>query len=75
MRAGGLHPGLDESTWMVTLNGQPLYRLFAAPAKGRFSCSVTQTNNGKRLDGGKDYASVEAALEGGLVELRATLGW
>jgi hypothetical protein len=59
----------------VTLDGTPQYRLDALPAKGRFTCAVVQTNNGKRLDGGKDYATREAALAGGLEELRERLGW
>lgn len=74
-RNGSLKPGLNTQTWMVTLDGHPHYRLFATPAGGQFTCAVYQTNNGRRLDGGKKYASVEAALVGGLDELRERLGW
>ena len=69
LRDGGLAKGLNDRTWIVTLDHQPLYRLEAVPAKGQFSCVVVQTNNGKRLDGGKTYSSKEAALAGGLAEL------
>jgi hypothetical protein len=74
-REGALKPGLDAETWIVTMSGHPAYRLFVTPAGGQFTCVITQTNNGKRLDGGKLYASVDAALAGGLEELRAKLGW
>ena len=74
-RDGGLAKGLNERIWLVTLNGHPEWRLEAVPAKGKFSCAVVQTNNGKRLDDGKDYASQETALAGGLEELRTRLGW
>ena len=74
-RSGGLAKGLDENVLLVTLEGQPQYRLDSLPAKGRYTCAVVQTNNGKRLDGGKDYPTRETALAGGLEELRERLGW
>jgi hypothetical protein len=42
---------------------------------GKFGCSVTQTVNGKRLDSGASYATLEDALRGGLEDLRKALGW
>jgi hypothetical protein len=74
-RGGALSPGLNEQTWMVTLDGHPQYRLFATPASGVLTCAIHQTNNGQRLDAGKNYPTVEAALAGGLDELRERLGW
>lgn len=74
-RSGALAKGLNDATWLVTLNGHPQYKLVATPAKGKFTCAISQTNNGKRLDGGTEYASREGALTGGLEELRAKLGW
>ncbi len=74
-RQGALKPALNANTLVVTVNGEPLYRLFATPAAGQFTCVVTQTNNGKRLDAGKVYSSIDAALAGGLEELRERLGW
>jgi hypothetical protein len=74
-RDGGLENGLSDNVRFVTLDGEPQWRLDALPARGRFTCAVIQTNNGKRLDGGKEYSSKEAALAGGLDELRAHLGW
>jgi hypothetical protein len=75
VRNGFIKPGIDPQTWMVTLDGHPQYRLFATPAGGVFTCAIFQSNNGKRLDGGKTYPTVEAALAGGLDELRERLGW
>jgi hypothetical protein len=74
-RDGGLAKGLKEDVFLVTLNGHPQYRLDALPAKGKYTCAVIQTNNGKRLDGGVEYPTRDAALAGGLEELRGRLGW
>lgn len=62
-------------SWLVYLNKEPQYLLMAVPVKGQFGCRITQTINGRRLDGGATYPSVEAALQGGLEELRQALGW
>lgn len=74
-RDGGLKPGTRDHILFVVLAGTPQYRLEAHPAKGTTTCQVTQTNNGRRLDGGKQYADTATALTGGLDELRETLGW
>jgi hypothetical protein len=74
-RNGGLAKGTNGSSMFVTLDGNPQWRLDTVPAKGKFTCAVVQTNNGKRLDAGKEYATPDAALAGGLEELRMRLGW
>jgi hypothetical protein len=75
VRDGRLVKGLSDRTWLVTIDGQPQYRLDEVPAKGQFTCAVVQTNNSRRLDGGKIYPTPDAALAGGLEELRTFLGW
>ena len=74
-RHGGLVKGTNERSLLVTLNGNPMWRLDVAPSKGKYTCAVLQTNSGKRLDEGKEYPTREAAFAGGLEELRAKLGW
>ena len=74
-RDGSLKAGVRENVLFVLLDGSPLYRLEVRPAQGKETCQVTQTNNGRRLDGGKGYADPTAAFAGGLDELRAALGW
>ena len=74
-RNGGLRPGLADNVVLVILDGHPQWRLDALPARGKYTVAVVQTNNGKRLDEGKEYPTREAALAGGLEELRARLGW
>ena len=73
----GVH--LQESrnglSWLVYLGKEPQYLLMAVPVKGQFGCRITQTINGRRLDSGATYPSVEAALQGGLEDLRQALGW
>jgi hypothetical protein len=75
LRDGSLTPGVQSGTIFVSFGGQPHYRLDVRPAAGRHTCAITQTENGRRLDEGKPYVSVDAALAGGLEELRAKLGW
>lgn len=74
-RDGTLDRGSDGRTWFVLFDDQPNYRLRPVPAGGKFSCQVTQTNNGKRLDGGGVFANEDDAVRGGLEELRKALGW
>lgn len=74
-RDGTLKPGVRDNLLFVVIGGSPLYRLEARPARGQETCQVVQTNNGRRLDGGKEYPDRQAAFAGGLDELRAALGW
>jgi hypothetical protein len=66
-------PGMFNCT--VLLDGSPQYQLTVVPAKGKSTCAVVQTVNGKRLDKGVEYPDEGAALVGGLDELRQVLGW
>lgn len=74
-RDGSLAANFTDHSVFVILGGQPQYRLDVRPAKGQFTCNVTQTNNGHRLDGDAKYASQTAAFDGGLENLRGKLGW
>jgi hypothetical protein len=62
-------------TVFVMLGNQPQYKLEARPAAGTFTCAVSQTINGRRLDDGATYPTKDAALAGGLEQLREKLGW
>ena len=75
-RDGTLAPGLRDFITVVAIGGQPNYRLEVRPAGGQFTCSVTQSVNGKRLDDGAGRAATpDAALTVGLDQLRLYLGW
>lgn len=65
----------DRVSWLIYLDKEPQYLLMAVPVKGQYGCRITQTINGRRLDVGATYPSGEAALSGGLDELRKALGW
>ena len=76
LRHGSLRPGLNDATLLVMLEDHPRYKLVVAPAMGKFTCTVTQTVNGKRLDDGALIApSVAEAQTAGLEALRTKLGW
>jgi len=74
-RGADLRASKDGHTWTVYFAGQPQYLLEPLPAEGKFICRVTQTVNGKRLEGKGTYATREDALNGGLADLRNALGW
>ena len=75
-RDGTLQRGVCPETRFVLIGGHPLYKLEVRPAAGKFTCAVTSTVNGKRLDdGAATYPTPDAALAGGLEQLQTTLGW
>ena len=73
-RDGSLKPGVNGHV-LVMVGGRPEYRLEVRPAAGQFTCVVTQTVNGRRLDGATTCPTADAALAGGLEQLRGNLGW
>jgi hypothetical protein len=72
---GSLRASKDGLSWTVYLNGEPQYAVVPVPAEGKHSCKVFQTINGKRLDDGQTFATLEDAARGGLEALRKALGW
>jgi hypothetical protein len=76
LRAGSLKPGVRPETQFVLIGGQPLYKLETRPAGGKFTCAISNTVNGKRLDDAASiYPNAQEAFVGGLEQLRAKLGW
>ena len=74
-RDGSLTPGVAKNMLFVLIGGVPQYKVEARPAKGTFVCAVQQSVNGKRLDDATAYATADAALAGGLEQLKNKLGW
>jgi hypothetical protein len=74
-RGGRLQASKDGGSWLVYFGGEPQYLVMPTPARGQFSCRVSQTINGRRLDGAGLYATAEDAVRGGLEDLRKALGW
>jgi hypothetical protein len=70
-----LEASKDGQSWLIYLGAEPQYLLLPLPVKGQFGCRITQTINGRRLDTGATYPTLEAAFNGGLDELRKALGW
>lgn len=75
IRDGEVHHGKDGRSLSVHFAGALQYVLVPVPAKGRFACQISQTNNGRRLESGKTYEKFAQAMEGGLEDLRGHLGW
>ena len=74
-REGELRTSKGNAACAVYFAGQLQYVLVPVPAKGKFVCRITQTINGRRLDGDATFATAEEAVRGGLEQLRAALGW
>jgi hypothetical protein len=72
---GDLRASKDGHSWLLYFDGEPQYLLMPVPADGKVACRISQTINGKRLDGIAVYPTVEDAVRGGLEELRQKLGW
>jgi hypothetical protein len=72
---GRLMASRDGGSWLVFFGEEPQYLLMPTPARGQFACRVSQTVNGRRLDGGEVYPTPEEAVRGGLETLRKALGW
>lgn len=72
---GELRPSKGGTTWFVYFAGEPQYLLEPLPAKGQYSCRVSQTISGKRLDKGGVWPDRDRALQDGLSDLREALGW
>jgi hypothetical protein len=70
-----LRPSKDGKAYTVYVAGQPQYLLLPVPAKGKHGCRVSQTINGKRLDGAGTWPTLDEAVRGGLDDLRKALGW
>jgi hypothetical protein len=75
LRGGNLVPSRNGLSWLVYFDKEPQYLLMPIPAEGKFACRISQTINGRRLDGSANYPTLEDAVRGGLDELRKTLGW
>jgi hypothetical protein len=75
LHGGELRPSANGESWSVYFGGSLEYLLTLIPARGKFSCRVMQANNGKRLDKGGVFPTPEAAVRGGLDDLRVALGW
>ena len=75
LRGCSIKESKNGESWIVYVSSRPDYTLVAIPAGGEFACKVTQTVNGKSLSKGNKYPTLQQALEGGLEDLRAALGW
>ncbi len=74
-RDGSLKPGVQPHAVFVLIGGAPQYKVEARPAAGKHIAAVQQTVNGRRLDDGTTYDTADAAVAGGLDQLRKALGW
>ncbi|MFO0877479.1 MAG: hypothetical protein U0840_08905 [Gemmataceae bacterium] len=74
-REGELRLSRDGRSCSVYFAGQLQYVLIPVPTKGQYSCRITETINGRRLDSARTFPSVEQTLQGGLEDLRGKLGW
>ena len=74
-RGGHLELASDGKTWVMWFDGRANYSLEAVPVKGKFGCKISQTINGHRVPSEGTCATADAAVAGGLDDLRKALGW
>ena len=74
-RGGEVRESVMGQTWVIFLDHEPQYRVTVVPAAGKHACQVWQTNNGRRLESGSTYPTVDEAATEGLEDLRKALGW
>jgi hypothetical protein len=74
-RGGELRPGPVGATWYVYFDNEPQYAVTPLPVAGKHGCRVTQTINGKTMDGGSGYVTEAEAIQSGLETVRKALGW
>lgn len=74
-RDGAIRLGPDGKTWYVAVEGKPLYRLRPTPAKGGFTCLITETVNGRPVVCDVIAPDLNQAVEMGLDQLGSRLGW
>jgi hypothetical protein len=74
-RGATLRKGHAGNAWFVLFDNQPQYQMVPVPVLGKYSCAVTQTNNGKRIPCDSQTETAEAAIAAGLEALRKALGW
>jgi hypothetical protein len=75
LRNGSLRSAVEGHSQFVILDGEPQYKLTAVPVTGKHGCWIIQCVNGRPLPAQGTYATVDEALNGGLEELRKSLGW
>jgi hypothetical protein len=74
-RGGSLEPGAYGEVWLVMFQGGPQYKLAPVPVAGKYGCAITQTINGKPIPCAARADTSDAAVQGGLEDLRKALGW
>jgi hypothetical protein len=74
-RGGSLKPGPYGDVWFVMFQGGPQYKLAPVPVGGKYGCAITQTINGKPIPSTARADTADAAIQGGLEDLRKALGW
>jgi hypothetical protein len=74
-RGGSLAPGPYGDVWFVMLRGEPQYKVAPVPVTGTYGCAITQTINGKPIPCTARADTADAAIQGGLEDLRKALGW
>jgi hypothetical protein len=74
-RGGSLRSAVDRQSVVVFFENEPQYILTPVPAGGKYGTCLKQSINGKRLPTTGTFPTGEAAVRGGLEDLRKALGW
>jgi hypothetical protein len=75
LHGGELRANPDGENYAVYFGPTLEYVLRLFPVRGKYSCRVTQTINGKHLESGAPHPTPDDAVRGSLDDLRKALGW
>lgn len=75
VRSAEIKPCADGQSWLLYQGGRFLWVIGVLPADGKFSNKIMESINGNQIQKGNIFESEKEALEGGLLELKAHLGW
>ncbi len=75
IRNAEIKTSANGQSWLLYQGGQFLWVIGVIPADGKYSNKIMDSINGKQIQKGMVFGTEQEALESGLLELKAHLGW
>jgi hypothetical protein len=75
VRNAEIKPSANGQSWLLYQGDRFIWVIGVLPADGKFTNKIMESINGNQIQKGSIFDSEKDALEGGLMELKAHLGW